>query len=575
MRASFSIGGRRLFLGLGVGLMLGLMLGLMIGLMLRLGVGWGVVSSEGIFSAGQQSPTSNKAAHKDAVYKHISYRPLSWPEFLKDAVKDAPKEVRKDAHNEGQAAALQQALVRSCHTLLKKPPQTPFFSERGAVRASAAIKSPNNAHPHTAFHTVKADAQGAEVAHKPATVRAWWPFCRALENLKNKADVSAHLLIKKYLQPYVLKKERQISRPDKSHALSAIISPLISLLNGIKSDPNERAKTQGLFTGYYAPVVPGNLFKTDVYNVPLHGRPKDMLVADLGQFDPTLKGKKLVGRAEKGKLVPYHDRAAIAAGALGTATKNFPNSTNQTQAPKEKHGQEQNNQPILWLKSPIDKFFLQIQGSGRVRLPKSQINKSQIIDAPLGARAPDMETNTAANLDESSVFVGYAGNNGHPYTAIGRYLIEQGHMALADVSMASIRKWLRAHPKKMTNVLYQNKRYIFMQKRDKGPYGTQGALLTPERSLAVDRRVVPLGTPVFLDTTTSATGKPFKKYMVAQDTGGAIKGAIRGDIYFGHGKKAAVLAGGQKSKGRLFLLLPKQISVTNNQAMTPKKSDTL
>ena len=407
------------------------------------------------FAFYQPSPTQEKA------YTQAYYSPVSWH--------DVPP-------NGSEDASLRQAILRSCRVLLEKPPQTPFLPER-----------------QTNHH-----ARGGDDAFIGAntTVRAWWPFCRAINKAQkqgNVFEVSTYSLFKKYLQPYVLK--------EKSETLSH--------LNMGKFWP----KTHGLFTGYYEPVLSGSHIKTEVYNVPLHGRPDDVVKVDLGRFDARLKGRRIVGRVEDGELLPYHDHAAIAGGALKTK--------------KEK------NPPILWLKNPVDKFFLQIQGSGRVRLP-----------------------------DGNFVFVGYAGSNGHPYTAIGRYLVAQEHMTLAEVSMQRIRTWLEAHPDKMTKVLHQNKSYVFFRIREDGPYGTQNVLLTPETSLAVDRRVVPLGAPVFLDTTTTSTGKPFRRFMVAQDTGGAIKGGIRGDIYFGHGQKAARLAGRQKSDGRLFVLLPKEISVT-------------
>lgn len=382
-------------------------------------------------------------------YLRAYYKPVKWQD-IPGFDKDQPEQARP-------------AMLRSCAALLNKP----------------------------------ADRHILPLRHKPGglegTVQAWWPFCAALHKRQSQADVSEvsiYSLLKTYLQPYVLKEKNKY------------LSPL-----GLGRFWPE---SQGLFTGYYEPVVPGSYFKTEQYNVPLYGLPEDVLTADLGLFDPDLAGQRIVARAENGRLVPYHSRADIDQGALN------------------------HQEPLLWLKDPVDKFFLQIQGSGRVKLPGGKY-----------------------------VFVGYAGVNGHAYTAIGRYMVQQGYMALEDVSMQSIRTWLNENPDKLTEVLHQNESYVFFTIREDGPYGTQGVLLTPERSLAVDRRVVPLGAPVFLDAGITATGDRFRKLMVAQDTGGAIKGAIRGDIYFGYGDRPAELAGMQKDPGRLFVLLPKGISVTN------------
>ena len=364
----------------------------------------------------------------------------------------------------GHLGSVRQALLRSCTAFMAKPADTPLFTTPNKVREISG------------------------------TVKDWWPFCTALQERQKHIDVSEvslYTLLKKYLKPYALKEQNQT----------------LSLFGLGKVLPN----TKGLFTGYYEPVVRGNLLKTPKFQTPLYNIPEDVIVADLGDFNPELSGKRLVGRLQGNRLVPYYERAEIENGALKT------------------------HMPFLWLENPIDKFFLQIQGSGRVVLPDGQF-----------------------------IFVGYGGANGHAYTAIGRYMAEQGYLPLEDVTMQSIRTWLEQNPDKLTEVLHKNKSYVFFKEYQDGPYGTQGVLLTPEHSLAVDARVVPLGTPVFLQSKITATGENFEKLMVAQDTGGAIKGAIRGDIYFGYGKQAAELAGQQKSQGKLFILMPKEISVTNN-----------
>ena len=188
---------------------------------------------------------------------------------------------------------------------------------------------------------------------------------------------------------------------------------------------------------------------------------------------------------------------------------------------------------LLWLADPIDAFFLHIQGSGRV-----------IFD------------------DGTSERVGYAGKNGHPYFAIGRELVRRGVLAQPDVSMQSIRGWLAAHPAEAPAVMALNASYVFFQRNHRdGPVGTQGVVLTPERSLAVDPAHIPLGLPLFLDASDPlAPGLPLRRLVIAQDTGGAIKGVVRGDLFWGAGARAEAAAGMMKARGRLYVLLPATVS---------------
>ena len=178
--------------------------------------------------------------------------------------------------------------------------------------------------------------------------------------------------------------------------------------------------------------------------------------------------------------------------------------------------------------SAADAFFLHIQGSGRIRLP-----------------------------DGSIMRVGYAGTNGHPYTAIGRELIARGAVPREKMSMQAIRGWLTANPADGARLMRTNKSYVFFRElTGDGPLGAQGVALTPERSLAVDRRLLPLGLPVWLDTA-EPDGTPFRRLMVAQDTGGAIRGAVRADVFWGPGARAADRAGKMKSPGRYWFLIPR------------------
>lgn len=272
-------------------------------------------------------------------------------------------------------------------------------------------------------------------------------------------------------------------------------------------------KKNGLLTGYFEPLIEASFTPDPSYPYPLYGRPSDQVAVDLKAFRSELSGR-LIGRLEGEKLVPYHDRAAIEAGAFSGR-----------------------NLEILWARDPIDVFFLQIQGSGRAKLP-----------------------------DGSTILVGYAGGNGHPYTSIGRVLIDMGALDQDEVSMFSIRRWLEDNPGRLSEILNRNASYVFFRiAAGEGPIGSAGAVLTPSRSLAVDPAHVALGLPVWVETTLPgnedplAKGETFHRLLIAQDTGGAIKGAMRGDLFFGFGKEAEWRAGHMKSEAVFYVLLPKEL----------------
>jgi membrane-bound lytic murein transglycosylase A len=271
------------------------------------------------------------------------------------------------------------------------------------------------------------------------------------------------------------------------------------------------AKTDGLFTGYFEPNLRGARRPSDDFHVPIHGRPDDLVLVTLGDWRQKLRGERIAGRVMNGRLKPYHSRAEIESGALATK-----------------------GDPLVWVDDPVDAFFLHIQGSGRV-----------VFD------------------DGSVMRVGYDGHNGHVYHAIGRDLIKAGEIAREDISLQSIRAWLIEHPDKMVDALNRNPSYIFFREvKGEGPVGAQGVPLTPGRSLAVDPKVVPLGAPVWVTANyTDESGNSLRRLMVAQDTGGAIRGAVRGDVFWGHGDKAGALAGPMKASGQLYVLLPKTLTV--------------
>ncbi len=250
---------------------------------------------------------------------------------------------------------------------------------------------------------------------------------------------------------------------------------------------SQNGSATGLFTGYFEPEFDGSRTRGGPYQTPILRRP------------PGLR---------QGQVLP--DRAAIEHGALAAE-----------------------HLDLLWLKSPIDAFFLSVEGAGRIRLPDGHVLR-----------------------------VTYNGQNGHPYVPIGRVLVNRGAMTAKDVSMQSIRGWLQNHPGQAQGVMDQNPSYVFFRiehgSADIGPPGALGTPLTPDRSLAVDKAYVPLSAPVFVVTTDPVTRQPIERLMVAQDLGGAIKGAVRGDIFFGWGKAAEQRAGRMREQGQAYVLLPKR-----------------
>ncbi|MCH8112252.1 MAG: murein transglycosylase A [Proteobacteria bacterium] len=266
----------------------------------------------------------------------------------------------------------------------------------------------------------------------------------------------------------------------------------------------------GLFTGYYTPVLKGSLERSEAFSVPIYPLPADYLKVDLGTFRADLAGQRIVGHIENGRFAPAQTRAEIDAGALDGTAK-----------------------PILWLADPIDAFFMHIQGSGRIR------------------------------LDDGSVLdVGVTGTNGHAYVSIGRRLVAHGGLEEGNVSAQSIQAWLKDNPDEAQSLMQENPRYVFFGIVDAGPLGSQGVTLTAQRSLAVDTRWIALGVPVWLDTRiadTKVAPDRIRRLMVAQDTGGAITGIIRGDVYWGAGDEAGEVAGRMNVAGRYHVLLPRTL----------------
>lgn len=266
---------------------------------------------------------------------------------------------------------------------------------------------------------------------------------------------------------------------------------------------------QGLVTGYYEPLLKGALQPTAEYSYGVYGPPDDMITVDLASIYPQLKGLRLRGRIEGRKLVPYYTRAEL-------ARLNY--------APLQ-------GKALAWVADPVELAFLQIQGSGRIQLP-----------------------------DGKMLRVGYADQNGHPWKSMARWLIDQKQMEPHQASMQAIQAWARNNPQRIPELLSADPSFVFFRQlpaNNDGPLGALGVPLTDSFSIAVDPRCIVLGTPVFLATSWPAdTSRPLNRLVMAQDTGGAIRGPVRADFFWGYGPEAGQLAGRMKQPGRMWLLWP-------------------
>jgi membrane-bound lytic murein transglycosylase A len=270
---------------------------------------------------------------------------------------------------------------------------------------------------------------------------------------------------------------------------------------------NPDGNREGLVTGYYEPVVRGSRTRKPPYLTPVFGPPDDLIVVELAELYPELKHMRLRGRIEGRRLVPYYSRADWA-----------------------KEEPRRAGQALLWVENPVDFFFLQIQGSGQVELD-----------------------------DGSKLRIGYADQNGHPYRSIGTWLIERGELKSHEASMQGIKAWAERNPQRLQELLNANPSLVFFRElkaEGSGPPGALGVPLTPQRSLAVDPRHTPLGAPVWLATTRPNSDQSLTRLMLAQDSGGAIRGPVRADFYWGTGPEAGSLAGKMKQRGSMWVLLP-------------------
>lgn len=320
---------------------------------------------------------------------------------------------------------------------------------------------------------------GSQVQQARATPRAWQPVCAAAASSQPQSSADIRAFIEQHLQPWRLLNER--------------------------GEP-----ARNTVTGYYEPLVRAARKSAGAYQWPLYEPPADLLTIDLGTVYPELAGKRIRGKLDGKRVVPYDTRAQIAA--------------------------SENRQPaaIVWVDDPVEAFFLQIQGSGRAQLPNGEV-----------------------------IRLAYADHNGRPYASIGKWLADKGELPLAQTSMQNIKAWAQRNPARVQEMLNANPAMVFFREErvvdaDLGPKGAYGIPLATQRAVAVDTRFVPLGTPVYLSTTQPASSQPLRRLVFAQDTGAAIKGAARTDFFWGYGDEAGALAGRMKQSGEMWVLWPKQ-----------------
>ena len=274
------------------------------------------------------------------------------------------------------------------------------------------------------------------------------------------------------------------------------------------SATNMDGSDTGTITGYYQPILKGSKVKTSHYKVPLYTTPKDLITVDLSDVYPELKSKRLRGKLAGNKLIPYLSRSEI-----------------------DGQGSPLAGNEIVWVEDPVEAFFLEIQGSGIIQFDNGE-----------------------------AMQIGYADQNGYPFKAIGSTLVQKKEITMAEASMEGIKNWARKNITKLREFLNMNASYVFFRKLPNdlpGPIGALGVSIEAERSVAIDPKFIPLGAPVFLSTTQPNTSEPLERLMVAQDTGGAIRGGVRADFYWGSGYEAGRKAGSMKQQGKIWTLLPR------------------
>ena len=308
-------------------------------------------------------------------------------------------------------------------------------------------------------------------------VKDWQPACQAALNINPVDEQSARAFFEQWFVPIEFKNKKPV---------------------------------KGLFTGYYLPLLKGSYTQSAQYNIPIYEVPNDLVTVDLSLFNTRFKNTKISGRLEGNKLVPYYTREQISKGKIKDHVR-----------------------VLLWVSDPIDRLFMEIQGSGIVQLEDGKL-----------------------------VYVGFDGQNGRPYTSVASVLINKGVMTKENASMQGVKKYLNEHPEERDQIIYQNQSFVFFRKLNTdAAFGSQGVALTPGYSLAIDKEWIPMGVPLWLSTTVPNSknpqiNRPLNRLMIAQDTGGAIRGKVRGDVYWGGGPKASIIAGHMKNEGHYWLLIP-------------------
>jgi membrane-bound lytic murein transglycosylase A len=346
-------------------------------------------------------------------------------------------------------------------------------------------------------------------------------------------DGLEHSILKSlsYLQKIPV--DRQFVFGEDRYTTDHVIKSLQQFLNYIETKPSSKAlkkfiasnyhiyrsvgrngKGEVLYTGYYEPHLSGSLAKSEIYQIPIYTRPQDLITIDLSLFSEKYQGEKIIGRYTGQTVVPYYERSEIASKDVLAG----------------------NSEVLAWVQDPVEVFFLQIQGSGKVYLDNGEV-----------------------------INVHYHTTNGRPYRSIGKLLIDQKKISVEEMSMQKIREYLHNHPDEIDSVFNYNPSYVFFKIEPDGPLGNINVKLTPGRSIALDRRLFPPAALVFIKTekpVVDGTGqihrwRQFSRFAVHQDTGGAIRGPGRADIFWGNGPYAEIAAGHLKHTGELFFLILK------------------
>lgn len=330
--------------------------------------------------------------------------------------------------------------------------------------------------------------------------QAWPAWQLSCSTLKNKAAW-------KKVCEVAQKLDVEFANKPSDAAILDYLKTYFLVYQATNSDGND----SGLITGYYEPQLKGSRIQSEKFPYPLYTTPPDLVSVALDEIYPELKFKRLRGRLNGNKLVPYFNRAEIEA----------------ENSPIARHA-------FVYVNDKIDLFFLQIQGSGLITLENGE-----------------------------QMHVGYADQNGHTYQSVGKILIANGELTASEASMQGIKLWASKNPEKLQALLNQNPSYVFFRELPAGlpgPLGALGVPLLAEQAVAVDPKLIPLGAPIFLNTTMPNSTQPLKKLVMAQDTGGAIKGGVRADFFWGSGNAAGEKAGAMKQSGKIWVLLPKDFT---------------